>query len=292
MIFSMTGFGRAIELNQEHKILVEIKAVNHRYLDLNIKMARRFNVFEHAVRKLLGEYIKRGKVDVYISYENYKEKANGLRYNYEAAKSYYDFCMQMQEDFGITNDLKTSTLARLPEVISLSEEAENEERIWGLLKPVLEQALTQLQASRLEEGANLQADLLEKLELMSKALSLIEEKSPSLAQEYKKKLEDKVGELLAGTGIEESRILAEVCIYADKICVDEELVRLKSHIEAVKKSLLTEGEVGRKLDFIAQEMNRESNTILSKSSNLEIADTAIFLKTEIEKIREQIQNIE
>ena len=281
VILSMTGFGRAMDFNNEHKIIVEVKAVNHRYLDLSIKMPRRFNAFESNIRRKIGNFISRGKVDLYISFEDYKQKASNLRYNYDVAKSYYDFSNQMLKDFRIVNNLKVSTLIRLPEVISMEENVEDDGIVWQLLEPILDKALFEFNKSRENEG-----------NFMQEQANYIEKRAPELIEDYKNKLETKVKELLASNNIDENRILTEVAIYADKVCIDEELVRLDSHIKAVKAELEAGGSVGRKLDFIAQEMNRESNTILSKSTNVDIADRAILLKTEVEKIREQIQNLE
>lgn len=292
LIFSMTGFGRALDFNNEHKIIVEIKAVNHRYLDLNIKMPRRFNIFESKIRKKVGNAISRGKLDLYISFEDYKQKANTLRYNYDIAKIYYEASQQIQKDFKLVNSLKANHLLNLPEVITIEENIEDEDRIWALLEPVLDRAVIEFNKSRRIEGENLKEDLLLKLDFMKEQVAYIQKKSPLLIDEYKNRLESKVKDLLNSNSFDENRILTEVTIYADKICIDEEIVRLASHISAVKNELTSGTSVGRKLDFIAQEMNRESNTILSKSTNIDIADRAILLKTEVEKLREQIQNLE
>lgn len=292
MIKSMTGFGRCEAVTDECKLSVEIKAVNHRYLDLSIKMPKKFNYFEAAMRTLLKDYIQRGKVDVFITYENYTEEKVDLKYNSSLAAEYMQSFEKMAEQFGIENDVKVSVLSRCPEILTMEQEPENEEHLWSLLEPVFKKAAENFVETRIREGENLKADLLGKLDYMLTMVDFIEKHSPKVLEDYKKKLEDKVREMLRTTTIDESRILTEVTIFADKICVDEETVRLRSHIEGMRKELLAGGGVGRKLDFIAQEMNRESNTILSKSNDLEISDRAIILKTEIEKVREQIQNIE
>ena len=291
MIKSMTGFGRFEAVTPERKISVEIKAVNHRYLDLNIKMPKRFNYFESGLRGLLKNYIQRGKVDIFISYEDYTEEKLNLKYNGTLASEYMDYFVKMQRQFGIENDVKVSTLANMPEVLSMEQVPEDEEQMWKLLSQAVEEAAKKFVESRAQEGERLRDDLLGKLDYMESLVDFVEERSPQVIREYRTKLEDKVKELLENT-IDENRILTEVTIYADKICVDEETVRLRAHIGATRKELSAGGSVGRKLDFIAQEMNREANTILSKSGNLEISDRAISLKTEIEKVREQIQNIE
>lgn len=292
MIKSMTGFGRYETVTDEYKISVEMKAVNHRYLDLSIKMPKKFNFFEAGIRNLLKNYIQRGKVDVFISYEDYTENKLCLKYNSALAAEYMDYFAKMEEQFGIQNDIKVSALAKCPEVLTMDEVPEDEEQMWKLLSDTIEEAAKRFVETRVTEGENLKNDLLGKLKYMTGLLEFIEERSPKILSEYRAKLEDKVKELLAGASIDEGRIATEVTIFADKICVDEETVRLRSHIENTRTELEAGGSVGRKLDFIAQEMNREANTILSKANDLEISDKAITLKTEIEKVREQIQNIE
>ncbi len=292
MIKSMTGFGRFESVTDTSKISVEIKAVNHRYLDLGIKMPKKFNFFESAMRGLLKDYIQRGKVDVFVTYEDYTEEKVSLKYNSSLAAEYMDNFKKMAEQFGIDNDVKVSMLARCPEVLSMEQVPEDEDQMWALLSEALRHAAENFVETRVREGENLKNDLISKLDNMLSLVDFIETRSPKVLEEYRKKLEDKVKDMLQSTTIDESRILTEVTIFADKICVDEETVRLRSHIEGMKKELLKGGSVGRKLDFIAQEMNRESNTILSKSNDMEISDQAIILKTEIEKVREQIQNIE
>ncbi|MCI8512169.1 MAG: YicC family protein [Lachnospiraceae bacterium] len=292
MIKSMTGFGRSEVVTDECRISVEIKAVNHRYLDLSVKMPKKFNSFEARMRTLLKESIQRGKVDIFITYEDYTEEKAALRYNSTLAAEYMESFGKMAEQFGIENDVKVSMLARCPEVLMMEQAAQDEEHMWELLEAAVKKAAESFVESRLLEGQNLKKDILEKLSLMRAAVAFIEERSPEVISEYRRRLEEKVKELLQSTTVDEARILTEVAVFADKICVDEETVRLRSHIEGMQKELLAGGSVGRKLDFIAQEMNRESNTILSKSNDLEIADHAILLKTEVEKVREQIQNIE
>ena len=292
MLKSMTGFGRCENITDEYRISVEMKAVNHRYLDLSIKMPKKFNYFEASIRTLLKKYIQRGKVDLFINYEDYTEGNMCLKYNRALAAEYMDYFNKMAEEFSIQNDVKVSTLAKFPEVFSMEQAPDDEEHLWGILSAALEEAAVKFVQSREVEGEHLKNDLLGKLDYMTGLVDYIEERSPQILTEYRAKLEAKVQELLNGTAIDEGRIAAEVTIYADKICVDEETVRLRSHIENTRKDLLSGGSVGRKLDFIAQEMNREANTILSKSSDLSISDKAIALKTEIDKVREQIQNIE
>ncbi|UEB77321.1 YicC family protein [Clostridium sp. M62/1] len=292
MLRSMTGFGRCEITTEEYRISVEMKAVNHRYLDLGIKMPKKFNYFEASIRSLLKQYIQRGKVDLFITYEDYTEEKMALKYNRSLASEYMEYFAKMAEQFHIENDITVSDLARYPDVLVMEQVPEDEEHMWAILKEAVEEAASRFVETRVTEGENLKADLLGKLDYMDRLVAEIEERSPKIVAEYRAKLEDKVKELLQGSAIDEARIATEVTIFADKICTDEETVRLKSHIEATRAELLSGGSVGRKLDFIAQEMNREANTILSKANDLEVSDRAIALKTEIEKVREQIQNIE
>ena len=292
MIKSMTGFGRCEIAEGDRKITVEMKSVNHRYLDINIKMPKKLSFFEAAIRNELKNYIQRGKVDIFISYEDMTETNVCVKYNRDLAAEYMNYLKQMAEDFAIDNDVRVSALSRYPEVLIMEEQTVDEEELWVLLNKAIKGAVEAFVDTRIREGENLKNDLIAKLDGMLTHVDYITKRSPEIIDEYKKKLKDKVKELLEDAQIDESRLLMEVTIFADKVCVDEELVRLRSHIETTRDSLIQGGGIGRKLDFIAQEMNREANTILSKTSDLEISNRAIELKTEIEKVREQIQNIE
>ncbi len=288
----MTGFGRYELSEGERKITVEMKAVNHRYLDVTLKMPKKLNFFESAIRTLLKEYVQRGKIDVFITYEDLSSKGAALTYNRAVAAQYMDYFRQMAEEFALENNVKVTDLARCPEVLTLEDQQEDEEEIWQMLEQAVRGACEKFVETRVREGEALKTDLLVKLDEMLDLVAMIEERSPQIVKEYRTKLENKVLELLADTQMDEGRIATEVTIFADKICVDEEIVRLKSHIEAMKNALKAGGSIGRKLDFIAQEMNREANTTLSKANDLALADCAIDLKTGIEKVREQIQNLE
>ena len=293
MIKSMTGFGRCEVMEGERKFTVEMKGVNHRYLDVNIRMPKKLNFFETAIRSLLKQSIQRGKVDIFISYEDFTENQMSLKYNESLAQEYMDCFGRMKEQFSLENDIRVSTLSRCPEVLTMEEQVIDEEELWNGLKKALEGAIGQFVETRTLEGSNLKKDIIEKLNGLLDLVGYIEERTPKIVAEYREKLEAKVRELLEDTQIEESRIAAEVVIFADKICTDEEVVRLRSHIIHMKETLQSEeAGIGRKLDFIAQEMNREANTILSKANDLEVSNVGIDLKTEIEKVREQIQNIE
>ena len=292
MIKSMTGFGRYEVSEADHKFTVEMKAVNHRYLDMNIKIPRKLNFFESSIRGLLRQYIERGKVDVYITYEDYTENTVCVRYNRDVTAAYMKYLTQMAEEFSLENDIRVSALSRYPEVFTMEEQGPDEKELWKGLEKTLRGAAENFVQTRIAEGANLRDDLVGKLDRMLVHVDFITERSPLIISRYKEKLREKIQELLEDTRVEEPRILTEVTIFADKVCVDEELVRLRSHISQTKEALAVGGSVGRKLDFIAQEMNREANTILSKTTDLDISGCAIELKTEIEKVREQIQNIE
>ncbi|MBC5683708.1 YicC/YloC family endoribonuclease [Ruminococcus hominis] len=291
MIKSMTGFGRYEYQTESKKFTVELKGVNHRYLDVNIRMPKKFNFFETAIRTLLKQYALRGKVDIFITYEDNSESQAALKYNETLAAEYMRYFKQMEESFGIDNDIRVSTLAHCPEVLTMEEKPDDEDALWSGLQMALKGAFAQFVETRTTEGENLKKDILNKLSGMETLVGHVEERSPQIVEEYRKKLEDKIHELL-DVPVDENRMAAEVILYADKICTDEETVRLKSHISHMRDTLEETEGIGRKLDFIAQEMNREANTILSKANDLEVSNYAIGLKTEIEKIREQIQNIE
>lgn len=292
MIKSMTGFGRSEVVTEERKIVVEMKAVNHRFCDISIKMPKKISFLETTIRTYLKKYIERGKVDVFITYEDYTENKVHVKYNRELAALYMKYFNEMADEFGMENQVIPSVLGGFTDVFTLEEQSVDEEELWELIKSALDEAAQKFVKSRDIEGENLKNNIIEKLDNMLLAVDYIEELSPMLVAEYRQKLTDKIAELLGNTAIDENRIATEVVIYADKICVDEETVRLKSHIDSTKKILEAGGSVGRKLDFIAQEMNREANTILSKANSLDVSNKAIELKTDIEKVREQIQNLE
>ena len=292
MIKSMTGFGRAENLQGNRKFTVEMKAVNHRYFDVTIKMPKKLSFFESAIRTFLKNYIQRGKVDVFITYEDFTEENVSLKYNEAIAAQYLKYYRQMTETFGLRDDISVSALGRCPEVFTMEEQTVDEKEIWAVLESALKEACEKFVESRITEGERLKEDLYDKLDGMIRDVDAIEDRYPQIMAEYREKLTMKVEELLGDAQMEEGRIAAEVILFADKICTDEETVRLRSHIESMREELMRGGSVGRKLDFLAQEMNREANTILSKANDLETSNRAINLKTEIEKIREQIQNIE
>lgn len=292
MIKSMTGFGRGEVQDDCRKISIEIKSVNHRYLDLNIKLPKSLNPFEAEIRSRLKSQIVRGKVDVYVAMETTEKQDVILHYNEELAEQYMDNIRALAERFDLEFDLKASHLSRYPDVLEMREAETDEGKIHSLLLEALDKALCQFNENREAEGKRLQQDLLQKMEEMSGYVRVLEERSPEIITEYTLRLRSKIQDLAETAHIDENRIAGEIVLYADKVCIDEEMVRLKSHVEETCQMLTTKGEVGRKLDFIAQEMNREANTILSKSTDVKIANIGISLKTLIEKVREQIQNLE
>lgn len=293
MIRSMTGFGHGeVSNDKNQKVTVEMKSVNHRYCDISLKLPKKLAMFEANIRNIMKEYASRGKIDIFVSYEDLSETAVSLHYNQAMAAEYMQVFKKMQEDFGIETKITAEALAKYPEVVTI-EEVQQDEEVWGeLLEAALRQAAEKFVETRTIEGANLKKDLLGKLDQMAADVAFIEKRSPQIITEYRSKLEEKVKEFLQDSTIEENRIAAEVTLYADKIAVDEEIVRLQSHISSMTDVLESDESIGRKLDFMAQEMNREANTILSKSSDVDLADHAIELKTNVEKVREQIQNIE
>ena len=293
MIRSMTGFGHGeVSNDKNQKVTVEMKSVNHRYCDISLKLPKKLAMFEANIRNIMKEYASRGKIDIYVSYEDLSETAVSLLYNQAMAEEYMQVFKKMQEDFNIETKITAEALAKYPEVVTIEEVQQDEEVWWELLEAALRQAAEKFVETRTIEGANLKRDLLGKLDQMAADVAFIEERSPQIIAEYRSKLEEKVKEFLEDSTIEENRIAAEVTLYADKIAVDEEIVRLQSHISSMTDVLESDESIGRKLDFMAQEMNREANTILSKSSDVDLADHAIELKTNVEKVREQIQNIE
>ena len=292
MISSMTGFGRGEYITAEKRIMIEMKAVNHRFLDLNIKLPKKLNFLEGEIRNYLKEHLSRGKVDVYVTYEDYSGKDAKVVYNHELAAEYIGYLKSMKEEFGLACEIDVAAVGRYSDIFNIEDKGVDEESCWAEIQVPLAEACDSFVKSRAVEGEKLKADLIAKLDSMSEMVDFIEEQAPLIVEAYKKRLNDRIAELTNGVDIDPQRIATEVTIFADKVCVDEEIVRLKSHIAGTKDILNSGGAVGRKLDFMVQEMNREANTILSKTNTLSVSDKGIDLKTEIEKIREQIQNIE
>lgn len=292
MLKSMTGFGR-YELNEDgKKITVEMKSVNHRYCEISMRMPKKLNFFETGIRTLIRKYANRGKIDVFITYEDENEGAQCVRYNRDVAAEYVRYMTQMAEDFALTPEISVTSLARMQDVLTTDEIDMDEDKTWELLERAVTGACEKFVATRLAEGEHLRQDIFSKLDGMLAGIDAVEERSPQIVAEHRNRLMAKIQELLGDNQVNPQVLATELVIFADKMCTDEETVRLRAHIQSMKDTLTVAVNIGRKLDFIAQEMNREANTILSKANDLTVSNIAIELKTEIEKIREQIQNIE
>lgn len=293
MIKSMTSFGRA--QSEEGKDLcfsIEMKSVNHRYLDINIRMPKTMLSLEERIRNIISKRLNRGKVDVFINYKNYSNSSGKAVLNMELARSYYTCLKEIADNLDVADDISVTKIARFPDVITIEEQEENLEEIFREIAPLVESSLNLMEEMRLREGLKLKEDILVKLELIENDVKKIEELADTVPKNYKKKLEERLNELLSGVDIDESRIALEVAIFSDKAAVDEEITRLKSHLGQIRNTLALDEPIGRKLDFIIQEMNREANTIASKSSDINMTNIVIEIKNTLEKIREQIQNIE
>lgn len=292
MIQSMTGFGRGEAANEKYKITIEMKSVNHRYLDVSVRLPRKLNYFETVIRNQIKEFAGRGKVDVFVNFENLEGSSGAIRYNPDVASAYLMGIRQIATDFDVEEHIDAYHLSRFPEVFTMEEEDMDEEMLLGLITEAMQEAGNKFTESRCLEGEKLCQDILGKLDYISSLVDEIVKRSPQMVEEYRQKLTEKVQQLLGDTKLDENVLATELVIYSDKVCVDEEMVRLRTHILHMKETL-SEGErIGRKLDFLIQEMNREANTTLSKANDIDISNYGIELKTEIEKIREQIQNIE
>ena len=292
MIQSMTGFGRGEAANEKYKVTIEMKSVNHRYLDLSVRLPRKLNFYEPAIRNQVKEFAKRGKIDIFVSMEQLQENAESIQYNPQIAAAYLSGISQMADEFSIDGTIQAYQLARFPDVFTKAEEDDNEEEWIPIVTQALRDACEKFAESRRIEGEKLAKDLSAKLDHISDLVDKIETRSPQIVEEYRKKITEKVEQLLGDTQIDENLLATEIVMFSDKICVDEEMVRLRTHVEHVKETLAVGENIGRKLDFLIQEMNREANTTLSKANDSEVSGYGIDLKTEIEKIREQIQNIE
>ncbi len=293
MIKSMTGYGRAEAVAGKKKIRVEIKSVNNRYHDINIRFTKYSMVLEEKIRTFLLSYISRGKVDVFISLEDIGEHEKSVTLNGQIAEKYIMAFQQLKERFALKDDITVTSLARFPDVLTTEYIQEDEEELWKLLLPVLEEAFHNFDAMRESEGARMAQDLKEKAANIRVMAEQLDELIPVCIENYRIKTLARIQELI-GTEVEldENRVMTEIAIYTDKISIAEEIVRLKSHVDELNNILNTGGAVGRKLDFLAQEFNREANTIGSKSNHIETSKLALALKCEIEKMREQVQNIE
>ena len=293
MIRSMTSFGRSSsEEGQKRVFTVEMKSVNSRYLDVNIRMPKTLISLEEEIRKMISNSLNRGKVDVFINLKNYNDGSGIPKVDINLAQGYLECLKEIEEKLGVKNDISVMQIARFPEVITVVEEEDKIEAVWQELKPLINDSLDMMIGMREVEGNKLKEDILFKISAIEELVSKVEEFADTIPKAFKVKLDERVKELLGNVDIDESRIAMEVCMLADKATVDEEIIRLRSHINQVRETLNLKEPVGRKLDFIVQEMNRETNTIGSKSSDIQMTNIVIDIKNILEKIREQVQNIE
>ena len=289
---SMTGYGRQETITDGKKILVEIKSVNHRFADYNIKVPRHLGFLEDKVKKLASEYITRGKVDIYINIERSEEADKDILLNSDLARSYIDALHKLRDEFGLKDDITVSSVARYTDIFRAERREEDEEALWQAVKSVMDVALSAFVAMRSREGERIEQDLIARIAYMKELAAKVEERSPQTVKEYRDRLYAKIKEVLEDRTVDEARVITEAAIFADKVAVNEETVRLSSHFDEFNE-IITSGEpAGRRLDFLIQEINREVNTIGSKAQDLTIAKIVVTLKGEIEKLREQIQNIE
>ncbi len=292
MIHSMTGYGRAVQTLRGREITVELRSVNNRFLDCSVKLPRLFGYAEEAVKQKVKESVSRGKVDVFINIRSTGEEEVHIGLNKPVLEGYLKALNTMVEEYGVRNDVSTATLSRLPDVFVVEKAEEDEAQNVADILAVVREAIDAYNLMRRTEGANMEADLRSRAATILSYVEQVEQRSPVTLQEYRRRLENKMREVLENTNIDESRILTEAAVYADKIAVDEETVRLRSHFAQLDSLLTAGGPIGRKLDFLLQEMNRETNTIGSKGNDIQQARTVVEIKSELEKIREQIQNIE
>ena len=292
MIRSMTGYGSAEEILGGRNIRVEIKSVNHRYFEYTARVPRNCGFLEDRLKRLLSGTISRGKVEVGVTVQTVEGVDEEISINRDVVKNYVEALRSVKNEFDLTDDLSLSSIAKLPDVFTVVKAETDEEALWSDIESVAKKALAAFVEGREAEGERLKADVLQKIAFIEEKVSFIEERSPETVKEYRARLYDKMREVLENNQIDEGRILQEAAVYADKVAVDEETVRLRSHMQELRKTLDKSEPIGKSLDFRIQEVNRETNTIGSKCSDAAIADTVIEMKNTIEKIREQIQNIE
>ena len=292
MVKSMTGFGRDDEIIDGYSITVEIKSVNHKYFEFFAKVPRMYGFLEEKLKSYINSVISRGKVECFVGIECLEDSETEIIVNHALAEGYLNSIRELSEKFSLDSEISAAALSRYPDVITLHKAPDDEEKIWAAVKQTAETALEKFVSMRAAEGEKLKADVLSRAETILDCVSFIEERSPQTVKEYNDKLILRMKELLGDASVDEQRLLNEAAIFADKVAVAEETVRLRSHIDQLRVFLDSDEAIGRKLDFLVQEMNREANTIGSKAQDVEIARRVISIKAEVEKIREQIQNIE
>lgn len=289
---SMTGYGRYEAIDDKKKLVIDLKSVNHRYCDITVKVSRMYAYLEDKIKSYVGSRVHRGKIDVSVYFESYETQNKAVSLDETLLKNYYEVLTEIQKNCNISRDICLSDLTRFSDILITRQEEEDQESIWQLVAEGLEKAVDDFEAMREREGARMVADLRLRAENVLKNLAMVELRAPQLKDAYAQRLRERMEEILGDIPIEESRFLTEVAIMADKLCVSEETVRLRSHFAEMENILAEADGIGRKLDFLVQEMNREVNTIGSKANDLEIAKIVVNMKAEIEKLREQIQNIE
>lgn len=289
---SMTGFGHATAEEDGRRVTIEVKGVNHRFLDISFRMPRSFSFLENRMRSILSSFLGRGHVDVFVNYSNTREDAQNVEVNEGLLRAYQNAFTILSEKSGLTNNLNAVQLARFDGVLSVTQNEDDPQAIEKLLVKAMEEALIEMKTMRTKEGAHLKEDLLTHIALIEKVTLLVEDRAPAVVKEYRDKLAERIAQYNEGLQLNEDRLVQEVALFADKAAIDEETVRLMGHCKALREAIESEQAIGRKLDFIVQEMNREANTIGSKSSDMELLTHVITLKSEIEKLREQVQNIE
>lgn len=292
MVTSMTGYGRGEATGEGKVITIEMKSVNHRYLETMVRLPRTYVVFEERIKNYLKDVFLRGRIDVFVNIEETGEITRKLKVDKELAMAYYESLKEIAHFLGIEHKIELMTLAQLPEIITIEQPEEDVELLWPVFLEALEMAAKEMQNMRIEEGKKLVADLLERKQYIAVVMEEIKQRSDLVVKEYQDKLETRIKELLNSPPVDEMRLAMEVAILADRSNITEEIVRMSSHLDQLKLFLTGEGPVGRKLDFLVQEMNREINTIGSKSNDLAISQRVVTVKSEIEKIREQVQNLE
>ncbi|MGL5331009.1 MAG: YicC/YloC family endoribonuclease [Peptostreptococcaceae bacterium] len=293
MAISMTGFGRGEYKDDNYYFLVECKTINHKYCDINIRLPRKISFLEDKARNFIKNYIKRGRVDIYIKLDLIGSEDVNLKFDEVLASQYVNILKEIRDKYDLVDDISVMNVAKFPEIIKTEEKEEDEDLLWSMLSKALEQTLVKLAEMRSEEGQRMAEDVLERCDLLENIIKDIEKYSDTVVIDYKEKLNNRISEILENPSIiDENRLAQEVAIYADKSSITEEIVRFNSHIKQLRSTIVKDESIGRKIDFLIQEMNRETNTIGSKSSDINITNLVVEIKSELEKIREQIQNIE
>lgn len=292
MIYSMTGFGRGRFVNEDRSIAIEIKAVNHRFLDMTVKTPRTLSFVEDKIKAVVQDKIQRGKVDIFVTYTQYQKPGSKVNVDEKLAKEYAEALKKISTVLNLSEDVSATKIASFPEVLSVYEDDMDEELVWSQVKEALFQALDNFTNMRAVEGENLKNNLLGMAQNIENSMETVKEQAPKVPLEYKAKLEQRIANILQSDAVDPTRLAQEVAFFADKCSIDEEITRMGSHIGQMRDILNGGGSVGRKLDFLVQEMNREANTMGSKANNIILTNTVLEMKSEIEKIREQIQNLE